>query len=159
MIPSWLYSHCNKHSFCHSPHSRGLVSPSYHILMTEDQSGLLELLSAALCRCLDESEDSAPAPPPPPPGVPDCPICGKRFKSQKSRAAHLKRCSSDMGVAPAVLLQALQRQAAETQSAPAWVSLCSDALSVFVRKMVNFQLQLLTPAAPQAVLRCSQGID
>ncbi|KAM4612419.1 structure-specific endonuclease subunit SLX4 [Polymixia lowei] len=68
-----------------------------------------------LNRCLDESEDSAPAPPPPP-GVPDCPICGKRFKSQKSRSAHLKRCSSDMGVAPAVLLQCLQRQAAEAQS-------------------------------------------
>ncbi|KAK6300718.1 hypothetical protein J4Q44_G00288160 [Coregonus suidteri] len=67
-------------------------------------------------RCLDESEDSAPraAPAPPPaPRVPECPICGKRFKSQKSRAAHLKRCSSTMGVAPAVLLQAVQRQAAE----------------------------------------------
>ncbi len=79
-----------------------------------------------LCRCLDESEESAPAPlpppppplPPPPPGVPDCPICGKKFKSQKSRSAHLKRCSSDMGVSPAVLLQALQRQAEEIQSVP-----------------------------------------
>uniref|UniRef100_A0A3Q3XHM8 Structure-specific endonuclease subunit SLX4 n=1 Tax=Mola mola TaxID=94237 RepID=A0A3Q3XHM8_MOLML len=72
-------------------------------------------------RCLDESEESAPAllpPPPPAPGVPDCPICGKKFKSQKSRSAHLKRCSSDMGVAPAVLLQALQRQAEETQNVP-----------------------------------------
>ncbi|XP_071360454.1 structure-specific endonuclease subunit SLX4 [Trachinotus anak] len=81
-----------------------------------------------LNRCLDESEESAPAPPPlppppppppPPPGVPDCPICGKKFKSQKSRSAHLKRCSSDMGVSPAVLLQALQRQAEETQNVPA----------------------------------------
>ncbi|KAI3352944.1 hypothetical protein L3Q82_019525, partial [Scortum barcoo] len=73
-----------------------------------------------LNRCLDESEESRPAPPPPPPppGVPDCPICGKKFKSQKSRSAHLKRCSSDMGVSPAVLLQALQRQAEESQSAP-----------------------------------------
>ncbi|XP_075903920.1 structure-specific endonuclease subunit SLX4 isoform X2 [Nelusetta ayraudi] len=73
-------------------------------------------------RCLDESEESAPAPPPPPPpapGVPDCPICGKRFKSQKSRSAHLKRCSSDMGVAPAALLQAVQRQAEESQSVSA----------------------------------------
>lgn len=73
----------------------------------------------SICRCLDESEESAPAPPPPPPppapGVPDCPICGKRFKSQKSRSAHLKRCSSDMGVAPAALLQAVQRQAEESQ--------------------------------------------
>ncbi|XP_071752381.2 structure-specific endonuclease subunit SLX4 [Centroberyx gerrardi] len=71
-----------------------------------------------LNRCLDKNEDAAPAPPPPPPppGVPDCPICGKRFKSQKSRSAHLKRCSSDMGVAPADLLQALQRQAAEAQT-------------------------------------------
>ncbi|XP_034385430.1 structure-specific endonuclease subunit SLX4 isoform X2 [Cyclopterus lumpus] len=71
-----------------------------------------------LNRCLDESEGSAPAPPPPPPGVPGCPICGKKFKSQKSRSAHLKRCSSDMGVAPAVLLQALQRQTEETQNVP-----------------------------------------
>eukprot|EP00063_Salmo_salar_P060779 XP_014035614.1 PREDICTED: structure-specific endonuclease subunit SLX4-like isoform X2 [Salmo salar] len=64
-------------------------------------------------RCLDESEDSAAPAPPPVPSVPECPICGKRFKSQKSRAAHLKRCSSTMGVAPAVLLQAVQRQVAE----------------------------------------------
>lgn len=75
----------------------------------------------SLYRCLDESEKSgpaAPAPPPPPPsGVPDCPICGKKFKSQKSRSVHLKRCSSDMDVSPAVLIQALQRQAEETQSA------------------------------------------
>ncbi|GLD60824.1 structure-specific endonuclease subunit SLX4 isoform X2 [Lates japonicus] len=70
-----------------------------------------------LNRCLDKSEESAPAAPPPPPGVPDCPICGKKFKSQKSRSAHLKRCSSDMGVSPAVLLEALQRQAEETQNA------------------------------------------
>ncbi|XP_029949241.1 structure-specific endonuclease subunit SLX4 [Salarias fasciatus] len=70
-------------------------------------------------RCLDESEDSAPAPAAaaaPSSGIPDCPICGKKFKSQKSRCAHLKRCSSDMGVSPAVLLQALQRQAEERQS-------------------------------------------
>ncbi|XP_074485282.1 structure-specific endonuclease subunit SLX4 isoform X2 [Sebastes fasciatus] len=72
-----------------------------------------------LNRCLDESEESsAPAPPQPPPGVPDCPICGKKFKSQKSRSAHLKRCSSEMGVAPAVLLQALHRQTEETQNVP-----------------------------------------
>ncbi|KAL3067180.1 hypothetical protein OYC64_017006 [Pagothenia borchgrevinki] len=72
-----------------------------------------------LNRCLDQSEESAPAPPPPPPGLPDCPICGKKFKSQKSRSAHLKRCSSDMGVAPAVLLQALHRQTEETLNVPA----------------------------------------
>ncbi|XP_031655596.1 structure-specific endonuclease subunit SLX4-like isoform X2 [Oncorhynchus kisutch] len=64
-------------------------------------------------RCLDESEDSAAPAPPPAPSVPECPICGKRFKSQMSRAAHLKRCSSTMGVAPAELLQAVQRQVAE----------------------------------------------
>ncbi|XP_034544890.1 structure-specific endonuclease subunit SLX4 isoform X2 [Notolabrus celidotus] len=78
-----------------------------------------------LNRCLDESEQSAqappppppllPPPPPPPPGVPDCPICGKKFKSQKSRLAHLKRCSTDLGVSPALLMQAVQRQAEETQ--------------------------------------------
>uniref|UniRef100_A0A3Q3MEW4 Structure-specific endonuclease subunit SLX4 n=1 Tax=Labrus bergylta TaxID=56723 RepID=A0A3Q3MEW4_9LABR len=60
--------------------------------------------------CLDENEQGAQAlapPPPPPPGVPECPICGKKFKSQKSRSAHLKRCSADLGVPPAVLLQAV----------------------------------------------------
>ncbi|KAI1886559.1 hypothetical protein AGOR_G00197040 [Albula goreensis] len=64
-------------------------------------------------RCLDESEGSGP---PPPPAVPDCPICGQRFRSQKSRAAHLKRCSAALGVAPAQLREALQRQAAQTAS-------------------------------------------
>ncbi|XP_051940794.1 structure-specific endonuclease subunit SLX4 isoform X2 [Hippocampus zosterae] len=73
-------------------------------------------------RCLDDSEHQmAPPPPPPPPrppppSVPDCPICGKKFKSHKSRSVHLKRCSAAMGVNPADLLQALQRQAEETQS-------------------------------------------
>ncbi|XP_077427168.1 uncharacterized protein slx4 isoform X2 [Vanacampus margaritifer] len=65
-------------------------------------------------RCLDKSEHQMAAVPPPP-GVPDCPICGKKFKSHKSHATHLKRCSADMGVSPADLLQALQRQAEETQ--------------------------------------------
>uniref|UniRef100_A0A096M8Q3 Structure-specific endonuclease subunit SLX4 n=1 Tax=Poecilia formosa TaxID=48698 RepID=A0A096M8Q3_POEFO len=68
-----------------------------------------------LNRCLDQDEQSAPSLPPPS-AVPDCPICGKKFKSQKSRSAHLKRCSADMGVSPAVLLQALQRQAEESRS-------------------------------------------
>ncbi|XP_054897282.1 structure-specific endonuclease subunit SLX4 isoform X2 [Poeciliopsis prolifica] len=68
-----------------------------------------------LNRCLDQNEQSA-ASLPPPSAVPDCPICGKKFKSQKSRSAHLKRCSADMGVSPAVLLQALQRQAEESRS-------------------------------------------
>nr|XP_029134613.1 structure-specific endonuclease subunit SLX4-like isoform X2 [Labrus bergylta] len=74
-----------------------------------------------LNRCLDENEQGAQAlapPPPPPPGVPECPICGKKFKSQKSRSAHLKRCSADLGVPPAVLLQAVQRQAEENQNVP-----------------------------------------
>uniref|UniRef100_A0A3B5M7E9 Structure-specific endonuclease subunit SLX4 n=1 Tax=Xiphophorus couchianus TaxID=32473 RepID=A0A3B5M7E9_9TELE len=68
-----------------------------------------------LNRCLDQNEQSALSLPPPS-AVPNCPICGKKFKSQKSRSAHLKRCSADMGVSPAVLLQALQRQAEESRS-------------------------------------------
>lgn len=67
-------------------------------------------------RCLDEKEVHIA--PTQLPGVPECPICGKRFKSLKNRSTHLKRCSSDMGVPPAVLLQALQRQAEETHSIP-----------------------------------------
>ncbi|XP_017281064.1 structure-specific endonuclease subunit SLX4 [Kryptolebias marmoratus] len=73
-----------------------------------------------LNRCLDKSEESDPAAlpaAPPASAVPDCPICGKKFKSQKSRSTHLKRCSADMGVPPAMLLQALQRQAQESPSA------------------------------------------
>ncbi|CAG5928896.1 unnamed protein product [Menidia menidia] len=66
-----------------------------------------------LNRCLDECEQSGLAPPPPS-GVPDCPICGMKFKSKGSRSAHLKRCSRDMGVSPAALLQAVQRQAEES---------------------------------------------
>ncbi|XP_043079101.1 structure-specific endonuclease subunit SLX4 [Puntigrus tetrazona] len=70
-------------------------------------------------RCLDASESSAPSAshhPQPRPRVPECPICGKSFKSEKSRSVHLKRCSTDMGVKPNDLLQALRRQAAETAS-------------------------------------------
>ncbi|XP_042605791.1 structure-specific endonuclease subunit SLX4-like isoform X3 [Cyprinus carpio] len=68
-------------------------------------------------RCLDASESSAPSASHqshPRPRVPECPICGKSFKSEKSRSVHLKRCSTDMGVKPNDLLQALRRQAAET---------------------------------------------
>ncbi|XP_061130096.1 structure-specific endonuclease subunit SLX4 isoform X1 [Syngnathus typhle] len=69
-------------------------------------------------RCLDDREHQMAAPPRPPPAdVPDCPICGKKFKSRKSRSTHLKRCSADMGVSPTDLLQALQRQAEEAQRA------------------------------------------
>ncbi|XP_077082885.1 structure-specific endonuclease subunit SLX4 isoform X2 [Siphateles boraxobius] len=70
-------------------------------------------------RCLDASESSASSASHhshPRPQVPECPICGKCFKSEKSRSVHLKRCSTDMGVKPNDLLQALRRQAAETVS-------------------------------------------
>ncbi|KAK9967377.1 hypothetical protein ABG768_001780 [Culter alburnus] len=70
-------------------------------------------------RCLDANESSAPSASHhshPRPRVPECPICGKSFKSEKSRSVHLKRCSTDMGVKPNDLLQALRRQAAETVS-------------------------------------------
>lgn len=82
----------------------------------------MTLLHLLCLRCLDESENSAsealhPAPPPPPrPGLPECPICGRGFKSEKSRSTHLKRCSVNMGVSPAELLLALQRQAAQNLS-------------------------------------------
>lgn len=115
-------------------------------------------------RCLDESEESAPAPPPPP-GVPDCPICGKKFKSQKSRSAHLKRCSSDMGVASAVLLQALQRQAEETQNVPTanrlWVILpqCSPAARKHLNIRLSLQLVTTFDAALQVFLRQNVAVD
>ncbi|RVE75598.1 hypothetical protein OJAV_G00000590 [Oryzias javanicus] len=74
-----------------------------------------------LNRCLDESEAAGSAPSLSS-GGPDCPICGKKFQSQKSFWAHLKRCSSDMGVSAAELLQALQARAQEGRSAASSVS-------------------------------------
>ncbi|MBN3305124.1 SLX4 endonuclease, partial [Amia calva] len=67
-------------------------------------------------RCLDESEGSVP---PSVHRVPECPICGKEFRSPQSRAAHLKRCAVAMGVPPPLLLEALQRQVAETDAGAA----------------------------------------
>ncbi|XP_077575767.1 structure-specific endonuclease subunit SLX4 isoform X2 [Stigmatopora nigra] len=47
----------------------------------------------------------------------------RKFKMLKSRSAHLKRCSAEMGISPADLLQGLQRQAEETQrAAPTTIS-------------------------------------
>ncbi|XP_066514199.1 structure-specific endonuclease subunit SLX4-like [Hoplias malabaricus] len=78
-----------------------------------------QLRTQHINRCLDQSEDSASEAllprPLPRPRVPECPICGRSFKSEKSRSAHLKRCSASMGVSPAELLQALQRQADESE--------------------------------------------
>ncbi|XP_051551080.1 structure-specific endonuclease subunit SLX4-like isoform X2 [Myxocyprinus asiaticus] len=76
-----------------------------------------QLRTQHINRCLDASEDSASSASHhshPRPRVPECPICGKGFKSEKSRSVHIKRCSTDMGVSPNDLLQALRRQAAES---------------------------------------------
>lgn len=76
-----------------------------------------QLRTRHINRCLDAGEVSAPSTSHhshPRPHVPECPICGKSFKSEKSRSVHLKRCSTNMGVSPNDLLQALRRQAAET---------------------------------------------
>ncbi|XP_063790867.1 structure-specific endonuclease subunit SLX4 isoform X2 [Pseudophryne corroboree] len=63
-------------------------------------------------RCLDQDESlggiSAA------PSVPSCPLCGKPFNTQKSRASHLKRCAAQLEVPAQTLLQAVQRQAVET---------------------------------------------
>ncbi|KAL2086941.1 hypothetical protein ACEWY4_018000 [Coilia grayii] len=78
-----------------------------------------QLRTQHINRCLDQNESQAapaPAPAPARSAVPECPICGKGFKSHKSRSTHMKRCSADMGVPPAVLLQALERQASEAVS-------------------------------------------
>ncbi|KAM3916409.1 structure-specific endonuclease subunit SLX4 [Leptodactylus fuscus] len=62
-------------------------------------------------RCLDQVESlggSSAAP-----AVPSCPLCGKPFSTEKSRASHLKRCAAKLDVPAQTLLQAVQRQAAE----------------------------------------------
>ncbi|TRY97826.1 hypothetical protein DNTS_014960 [Danionella cerebrum] len=69
-------------------------------------------------RCLDACEVSAPSTSHNSrdrPRIPECPVCGKNFKSEKSRSVHLKRCSADLGVKPNVLVEALRRQAVETE--------------------------------------------
>ncbi|XP_056392014.1 structure-specific endonuclease subunit SLX4 [Hyla sarda] len=48
--------------------------------------------------------------------VPSCPLCGKPFSTEKSRASHLKRCAAKLDVPAQTLLQAVQRQAAEAGS-------------------------------------------
>ncbi|XP_073409619.1 structure-specific endonuclease subunit SLX4 isoform X2 [Dendrobates tinctorius] len=50
------------------------------------------------------------------PLVPSCPLCGKPFSTEKSRASHLKRCAAKLEVPAQTLLQAVQRQAAEAGS-------------------------------------------
>ncbi|XP_067881960.1 structure-specific endonuclease subunit SLX4 isoform X2 [Heterodontus francisci] len=76
-------------------------------------------------RCLDEGEQrTATAVSLNVPAVPECPICGKRFKSFKSRAIHLKRCAIELEVPPRLLLEAVQRQ----NSRPPESSVCSTSL-------------------------------
>ncbi|KAG2457937.1 SLX4 endonuclease, partial [Polypterus senegalus] len=59
-------------------------------------------------RCLDQSEAK--------PAIPGCPICGRRFTSLKSRAAHLKSCATAMAVPTSALIEAVQQQAKERLS-------------------------------------------
>ncbi|NP_001284564.1 uncharacterized protein LOC432277 [Xenopus laevis] len=62
-------------------------------------------------RCLDQSENLGEASRP---TVPSCPLCGKPFNSEKSRASHLKRCAAKLEVPAHTLLQAVQRQTSES---------------------------------------------
>ncbi|XP_063286617.1 structure-specific endonuclease subunit SLX4 [Pelobates fuscus] len=62
-------------------------------------------------RCLDQDESLVKAPEPP--SVPSCPLCGKPFNTEKSRASHLKRCAAKLDVPAQTLLEAVHRQNAE----------------------------------------------
>ncbi|KAE8579117.1 hypothetical protein XENTR_v10023914 [Xenopus tropicalis] len=62
-------------------------------------------------RCLDQSESLGEASGP---TIPSCPLCGKPFNSEKSRASHLKRCAAQLEVPAHTLLQAVQRQTTES---------------------------------------------
>ncbi|XP_076998099.1 structure-specific endonuclease subunit SLX4 isoform X2 [Tamandua tetradactyla] len=61
-------------------------------------------------RCLDEAEKAVR---PSAPQIPECPICGKRFLTAKSRSSHLKQCAVKMEVCPQLLLQAVRLQTAQ----------------------------------------------
>ncbi|KAM4697738.1 structure-specific endonuclease subunit SLX4 [Rhinophrynus dorsalis] len=50
--------------------------------------------------------------------IPSCPLCGKPFSTEKSRASHLKRCAAKLEVPAHTLLQAVQRQTTETGMNP-----------------------------------------
>lgn len=63
-------------------------------------------------RCLDEAEKALS---PAPSRIPDCPICGKPFLTNKSRISHLKQCAVKMEVAPQLLLQAVRLQTAQPE--------------------------------------------
>ncbi|XP_067859661.1 structure-specific endonuclease subunit SLX4 [Heptranchias perlo] len=72
-------------------------------------------------RCLDEGEQrTAAAVSLNAPSVPECPICGKHFKTLKSRVTHLKRCANEMEVPPRLLLQAIQRQHSQPSESSAY---------------------------------------
>ncbi|XP_052615192.1 structure-specific endonuclease subunit SLX4 isoform X2 [Peromyscus californicus insignis] len=64
-------------------------------------------------RCLDEAEKALR---PAAPQIPDCPICGKRFLTSKSRISHLKQCAVKMEVCPQLLLQAVRLQTAQPEA-------------------------------------------
>ncbi|XP_072337546.1 structure-specific endonuclease subunit SLX4 [Scyliorhinus torazame] len=67
-------------------------------------------------RCLDEGEQRTATTVS---LVPECPICGKGFKSFKSRVIHLKRCAIELEVPPQLLLQAVHRQNSQSTESSA----------------------------------------
>ncbi|XP_040449175.1 structure-specific endonuclease subunit SLX4 isoform X1 [Falco naumanni] len=67
-------------------------------------------------RCLDEMEEAQISSSKP--LVPECPICGKQFRTPQSRISHLKRCAVEMDVPPKMLLQAVQLQVSTLGDAP-----------------------------------------
>ncbi|XP_078723230.1 structure-specific endonuclease subunit SLX4 isoform X1 [Lampetra fluviatilis] len=79
-------------------------------------------------RCLDDQEQLGPGQAPASAGgagvaaaagaaVPECPICGRHFQTEKARAGHLKRCARELHVASRDLVLAVQRQQAQAGTA------------------------------------------
>ncbi|XP_071786610.1 uncharacterized protein [Asterias amurensis] len=77
-------------------------------------------------RCIDNLEKIEPPdvidnsrPQPASMNIPDCPICGKHFKTKKTRESHLKKCARENNVKPKQLITLVRIQEGASELHPA----------------------------------------